>query len=112
MAVRSLGGGEQLYDKSDFDAELVDEADEQVAKAGMFHYIRGEEDEVVGMAVCLPLRRGKGMTEWCTLMFKPAPRPSWDWDGDVHKPTLHPSVHLEGHWHGYLLAGKFRSEKY
>lgn len=33
--------------------------------------------------------------------------PSWGWDGNRKKPTLTPSIHHVGHWHGYLTAGVF-----
>jgi hypothetical protein len=41
--------------------------------------------------------------------FKPADPPSWQWNGSRDKPTLSPSVHHVGHWHGYLTDGVWRS---
>lgn len=35
--------------------------------------------------------------------------PSWQWDGNEDKPTLHPSVHLPGRWHGWFTAGRMVS---
>ena len=29
----------------------------------------------------------------------------WGWDGDEERPTLQPSIHDIGHWHGFLTAG-------
>lgn len=43
------------------------------------------------------------------LYFKPEPSPSWDWNGNRDKPTLSPSVHHVGHWHGYLKSGVWES---
>lgn len=37
--------------------------------------------------------------------FKPADGPSWEWNGSFDKPTLSPSVHHVGHWHGWLCDG-------
>jgi hypothetical protein len=37
------------------------------------------------------------------------PHPSWEWDGHEDKPTLHPSVHLPGRWHGWFRAGRMES---
>jgi hypothetical protein len=37
--------------------------------------------------------------------FKPADGPSWIWNGSTEKPTLEPSVHHVGHWHGWLKNG-------
>jgi hypothetical protein len=35
--------------------------------------------------------------------------PSWEWDGNEEKPTLSPSVHLPGRWHGWFRAGRMVS---
>lgn len=32
----------------------------------------------------------------------------WGWDGN-EEPTITPSILDQGHWHGYLTAGFFRS---
>lgn len=32
-------------------------------------------------------------------------RATWRWDGNRAAPTLSPSIHHIGHWHGYLRAG-------
>ena len=29
----------------------------------------------------------------------------WGWNGDEDKPTLTPSVHAHGHWHGWVRDG-------
>lgn len=34
---------------------------------------------------------------------------SWEWDGNREKPTLNPSVHHIGHWHGWIRAGRMVS---
>ena len=33
----------------------------------------------------------------------------WGWDGDLDLPTLTPSIHAPGQWHGYLTAGQLIS---
>jgi len=33
----------------------------------------------------------------------------WVWDGNEDKPTLSPSLHWVGHWHGYLKNGRLES---
>lgn len=30
----------------------------------------------------------------------------WGWDGNREKPTLTPSVHTFGHWHGWVRNGE------
>lgn len=34
---------------------------------------------------------------------------SWGFDGNLEKPTLTPSVHHVGHWHGWVRAGRMVS---
>lgn len=36
---------------------------------------------------------------------------SWTWDRNKENPTLKPSLHWVGSWHGHLTAGKFVSCK-
>lgn len=33
----------------------------------------------------------------------------WGWDGDEDRPTLTPSLHVPGCWHGYLQSGRLQS---
>ena len=33
----------------------------------------------------------------------------WGWDGNQDTPTLTPSIHAPGEWHGYLRAGRLES---
>lgn len=54
-----------------------------------------------GCGVCGPLTVGSG--------FKPADGPSWHWNGSLDAPTLSPSVHHVGHWHGWLRNGVWES---
>jgi hypothetical protein len=37
--------------------------------------------------------------------------PVWQWDGNIEKPTITPSIQIIGGcgWHGYLTAGVFRT---
>ena len=37
------------------------------------------------------------------------PHPSWEWDGNGDAPTLTPSVHRPGRWHGWFRAGRMES---
>ncbi len=34
---------------------------------------------------------------------------AWAFDGNREAPTLSPSVHVVGHWHGWIRAGRFES---
>lgn len=33
----------------------------------------------------------------------------WLWDGSEDKPTLSPSIHAPGQWHGFLTNGRLQS---
>ena len=33
----------------------------------------------------------------------------WTWNGNEDKPSLTPSLHWPGHWHGYLTDGVLKS---
>jgi hypothetical protein len=33
----------------------------------------------------------------------------WGWNGDEEKPSLTPSIHVLGKWHGYLTNGRLTS---
>lgn len=57
-------------------------------------------------------RRGWG---WCQGRVPILPRhlhglrPGWRWDGDEAAPTIEPSIHVVGEWHGYMRAGRLES---
>lgn len=57
----------------------------------------------------IPSKTGKGWT-FISLRIarneKPAESPSWEWDGNREKPTLTPSIHTHGHWHGWVRNGE------
>lgn len=79
---------------------------------GQFYYILNDKDECVGIGSCLPNAGGNGAS-WGATMFvgHGTPKHEWTWNGSVEKPTLRPSIHRVGHWHGYLTDGFFKSEK-
>lgn len=91
-------------------ATLVPDIDERLATPGAFNFYIGFRDP--------PGAAPKGMVYVCpcgcgqqgALEFKPAPSPSWTWDGNREAPTLHPSIHHVGHWHGWLQKGFFRQQ--
>lgn len=52
------------------------------------------------------------MTIFVRLRHIPAdeePHPSWEYDGKEDRPTLTPSVHYIGRWHGWFRAGRMES---
>lgn len=48
--------------------------------------------------IALPIQRGSA----------PGNR-IWGWDGNEETPTLTPSIHTIGHWHGFLTNGRLNS---
>lgn len=86
-------------------AVLVEDIDAEGAPPGAFEYFRSRERDRAGIFYVCPC----GCKSWGVLNFRPAVSPSWEWDGNVEAPTLSPSVHHVGHWHGYLRAGVWES---
>lgn len=89
-------------------ATLVDDIDAVPGTPGAFEYfVSGADKETpAGMIYCC---RPCGCDVIGALDFKPHPSPSWHWDGNREKPTLTPSVHQVGHYHGWLRAGTWIS---
>ena len=82
-------------------ATLVDDTDTTGAPPGAFEFFVDKDGKIAGMLYLCPCGCGaRG-----ALNFRPHPSPSWEWDGNEQTPTLSPSVHHVGHWHGYLRAG-------
>lgn len=68
-----------------------------------------EDDGVTWLWYCCPCGcRGVGVLT-VGNGFKPDDGPSWQWNGSLDKPTLTPSVHHVGHWHGWLTDGVWKS---
>ena len=45
------------------------------------------------------------LSEW-TIDHKNESNAQWGWDGNEDKPTLTPSLHAVGIWHGWVLKGQ------
>lgn len=80
--------------------------------AGSFTYLYDYNDhtKIRGMIYTCPCGCGRQGS----LSFRPPSeddikykRATWDWDGNIEQPTLHPSIHHVGHWHGWLKSGVF-----
>lgn len=88
-------------------AVRVDDVDERCATPGAFKFV-SYEGQTAGMIYVCPC--GCGRQGFLAFRGAPRPperaeRPSWIWDGNRDAPTLSPSVHHVGHWHGWLRAG-------
>lgn len=57
-------------------------------------------------AIPSPMGRGWAYIQIPIGREKPAQSPSWQWDGNRERPTLSPSIHTHGHWHGWVRNGE------
>lgn len=61
------------------------------------------DDAELTLYICLP-----GKTRWTPIHVKrgaPGGDRVWGWDGNEASPTIEPSIHWVGHWHGFLRNG-------
>ena len=87
-------------------ATRVDDIDDTSNTPGAFEYFTAAlSDAVAGMIFNCPCGCGKQRS----LSFEAAESPRWQWDGNHDAPTLSPSVHWVGHWHGWLRNGVWES---
>lgn len=82
-------------------AKRFDDIDLVKQVAGAFEYYKSGDRYPAGMIYTCPC----GCGHMGALAFRPHKSPSWDWDGNMEAPTLLPSVHHVGHWHGWLKNG-------
>lgn len=87
-------------------AKMFDDIDSvNVTPGGFEYFVNASDKKVAGMIYSCPCGCGR----IGALDFKPSESPSWVWDGNEEEPTLSPSVHDVGHWHGYLKNGVWES---
>ena len=64
----------------------------------------------LGVSLLLQWGRERGEHIMLYMMRQPdnwsAPGEVSGWDGDLERPTLHPSISVPGEWHGYLRDGE------
>ena len=77
--------------------------------AGGFRVSPADDDGEQGFWYSCPCGCGRKGLLTVGKGFKPEDGPSWNWNGSLDKPTLTPSVHHVGHWHGWLTDGVWRS---
>jgi hypothetical protein len=74
------------------------------------HFAHGakETDPELTLYIHLPGERG----HWAPISVKRGPAGGnrvWGWDGNLDAPTITPSIHHPGIWHGYMTAGQLKS---
>lgn len=88
-------------------AKRFDDIDQVEGVPGAFEYFKSGDRYPAGMIYCCPC----GCRQTGSLHFRPDASPSWDWDGNLETPTLNPSVHHVGHWHGFLEKGYWKQKR-
>lgn len=73
-------------------------------EAGDFCWRGTPAKRVLCLMVPISSPAGKVMTRW-TIDHKNHCGASWSWNGNERKPTLKPSLHAVGIWHGYVRDG-------
>lgn len=75
-------------------------------KPGDFYWTGMSDGKIGRMMFVCPC----GCGDICGIVLKPVAPTGWEWNGDLDKPTVTPSILINrGHWHGYLTDGVFRS---
>lgn len=101
---------ESLYHKGSCPMRKIDRPDEADWKPGDYWFadVSGQRHTYPALWACFP----DGSLIHLPLEPMPAgvlQQPSWKFDGNRERPTLTPSVHVIGHWHGWLRAGRMES---
>lgn len=77
-----------------------------IERAGDFYWsIKDGKRELV---VAIPTVNGRWVSSCWSIDFKNAFDAQWSWDGNEEAPTLQPSLHAVGIWHGHVQAGELR----
>jgi len=88
-------------------AKRIEDIDAEPDLPGAFEYYQAGDQYPAGLIYICPC--GCKRTGALAFRNQGGERPSWEWDGNLEAPTLSPSVHHVGHWHGWLQAGVWTS---
>lgn len=91
-------------------ATLVDDIDDNNTP-GAYEFFDGTKGDgrIHGMVYCCPCGCGVHGVLYFRRPDRKEFHPSWEWNGNKESPTLTPSVHHIGHWHGWLRNGVWES---
>jgi uncharacterized protein DUF6527 len=75
---------------------------------GTSEWLNGQDGKIAALNYVCPCGCG---TVGCVPVKIGIAKDSWNWDGNLLKPTLTPSIqkHSPCRWHGYLTAGVFKN---
>lgn len=78
---------------------------DEISELGHF-FFQYDRRGGLSMFIAIPVPRAASwvLSEW-TIGLPNEYGAQWSWNGDADKPTLHPSLHAEGLWHGFVKDG-------
>lgn len=103
--------GEENYSKLSVAGKLVDEASDSKEPGHFSFYtktLKGGGEHIGGMVVVCPGCKWPIAIPFRSKLWPKQPH-DWEWNGNREKPTLNPSLHHVGCWHGHLRKGVFTS---
>jgi Family of unknown function (DUF6527) len=74
-----------------------------IAAVGDFAWIKDDQKRR-SLVVALPLGKSWSVCSW-TIDHRNHCNAQWSWDGNKDEPTLKPSLHWVGAWHGWVRKG-------
>jgi hypothetical protein len=76
---------------------------EEIEKIGDFYY----DENCIHIGIAVPSEQEPGYQfVWIPIAHRHEAPGYWYWSGNRDKPTLKPSLGVDGHWHGYVNAGQ------
>ena len=72
-------------------------------EVGDFYWDLGGERRAI--VIAMPVETGWEYSRW-TIDYPNTSGAQWSWDGNEDSPTLMPSLHAVGYWHGRLTNGQ------
>lgn len=107
MTVEHANGGQRTpkFNHKPYDMRQREKS-KAIEQVGDFtwEFVDGDLRRLVVAIPCIH-HRGWIHSEW-TIGHKNDCDAQWTWDGNEDKPTLNPSLHAVGVWHGYVRNGQ------
>ena len=94
-------------------AGLWDRADAGLAERGEFEWavrvIDGKEHIACMILICPGCKMISALPLMKPSLWPRLPGEDWHWNGNIDRPTLSPSIHHVGCWHGHLVDGVLKA---
>lgn len=85
------------------DGDLDD--DDHIERVGDFFWEQKDRGRVLVVAIPCSSKSGWTYSKW-TIDHKNHCDAQWSWNGNEDRPTLNPSLHAVGVWHGWVRDGQ------